>query len=526
MIELPDDELDKLFRKSSEELDPTFDPNDWSELKKRLDAEDGIRPGGWFRKLWPLGLLLLFISGGLASYYWANDAEKMGSVEKTRVASKGAVAPTGTGKSAELKGVNDKSIVQEEETISKTNDGPVGASNDKKALTKSESGKILPRSRSKAGGVFLEPNLSLGKGGNGAFSSISKKEVKKSAGNNRSEHGTRNENSDSDRKDVVVLAETSDLQSVENGIETLPEQKNDLKKTAFPVEKARNGKRLAENREIGGSVSRQRPVDNLDGVNSGQAVAEGEKKEQEFLRTTIIANALYSRNTFSSRKLILPKIKITEPVIESKAIEPEKEQEPVPKFAVRFGYSPDLSTVGIKNFSKPGAAFSLLAEYNIFHRLYAQTGVVTSEKKYNAKAGEYEWPASWNNQKARPISTDATCKVIEIPLNLRYDLVNSARSRWFTGAGMSSYYMQKENYVYNYAPHTYGIIWKDHEAKTGWFLFSHINASAGYEYRISKKLSLLAEPYVRIPVKRVGYGKVNLTTTGIWISVRYTPVFK
>lgn len=525
MIELPDDELDKLFRKSSEELDPTFDPNDWNELKKRLDAEDGIRPGGWFRKLWPLGLLLLFISGGLASYYWANDAEKKGSIVETKILRKNAVTATEPVKSTELKEKNNKSAIKEE-TTSKTNDGLAGSTIDKKALTKSESGKILPRSRSKAGGVFLEPNLSLGKGGNGAFSSISKKEVKKSAGSDHSANGTGNGKSDSDKTDVAVLGESTDLKSVEKGMETQREQKTDFKKTTFPVEKRMVGARVAETREVGGNASQQRTVDNFEGVNASQAVAEGEKKEQEFLRTIISANSLFSRNTVSNRKLILPKIKITELVIEAKAIEPEKQQEPVPKFAVRFSYSPDLSTVGIKNFSKPGAAFSLLAEYNIFHRLYAQTGVVTSEKKYNAKAGEYEWPASWNNQKARPISTDAICKVIEIPLNLRYDLVNSARSRWFTGAGMSSYYMQKENYVYNYAPHTYGVIWKDHEAKTGWFLFSHINASAGYEYRLSKKLSLLAEPYVRIPVKRVGYGKVNLTTTGIWISVRYTPVFK
>jgi hypothetical protein len=61
MIELPDDELDKLFRKSSEELDPQFEPEDWNSLKKRLDETGWKTPAAWFRKWWPLGLLLLLI---------------------------------------------------------------------------------------------------------------------------------------------------------------------------------------------------------------------------------------------------------------------------------------------------------------------------------------------------------------------------------------------------------------------------------------------------------------------------------
>lgn len=115
--------------------------------------------------------------------------------------------------------------------------------------------------------------------------------------------------------------------------------------------------------------------------------------------------------------------------------------------------------------------------------------------------------------------------MIEIPLNLRFDIAQNERSRWFVGAGASSYYMQNEKYDYNYPAHTYNIIWNDYETSTGWFLLSHLNASAGFEYRFSKKLSLLAEPYVRVPIKKVGYGKVDLFSAGMWFSLRYTPVF-
>ena len=116
--------------------------------------------------------------------------------------------------------------------------------------------------------------------------------------------------------------------------------------------------------------------------------------------------------------------------------------------------------------------------------------------------------------------------MIEIPLGVRYDFTQTERSRWFAGTGLSSYYLKKEKYTYNYKTYVHGAKYNWEDNNTGLALFSHLNLSAGYEYRISNKLSLLAEPYLKVPLKGIGYGKVNLMTTGMWLSVRYTPVFK
>ena len=124
-------------------------------------------------------------------------------------------------------------------------------------------------------------------------------------------------------------------------------------------------------------------------------------------------------------------------------------------------------------------------------------------------------------------SVDGICKVLEVPLNIRYDIALGERSRWFASGGFSSYHMNSEKYNYHFEDENDPSIWyRSWKGKTGWYWLSHANVSAGYEYRISRKLSLLAEPSIRMPLKRVGYGKVNLITTGLWLSVRYTPVFK
>jgi len=535
MIELPDDELDKLFRKSSEEFDPTYEPEDWSALKKRLDREDGKSPAGGLRKWWPVGILVLLIPAGLTGYYLLDDAgaevkkQKQISVQEkvsadVPVLSKAGNAESVAGLKEEVPVLNadesaKKALLESKEKKNLTTDKARFRSEnqlrnrilksgvDKKSrkeiaeLNSKESeelgadkitdSKILPRSRSKAGGVFLEPNRSKGKEGDGAFSSA--------------------KNISSKPENFVDALKSVEKNSFKIGKKTAAAEVNseEQKKKASESEIV-----LKHKSEIN---SNEKSPENLIPT-SVNAETNSVQEENRLLRSVdLLTHSPFNPKTFVS----LPVVKITE------SPEPPK-QEKVwdlsPKFAIRVGYSPDLSSVGLDNFSKPGSAFSVLAEYALVPKLYIQAGIARSEKVYFANANEYEWPENWK-MGPKAISTDATCKIIEIPLNLRYDLVQKDRFRIFAGAGSSSYYMQKENYIYNYPPNTKYIKWYDYETKTGWFWLSHINASAGFERRITNKLSILAEPYVKIPVKKVGYGKVNLFTAGMWISLRYTPAF-
>lgn len=312
--------------------------------------------------------------------------------------------------------------------------------------------KPLPRSRSKAGGVYLEPNRSTVGGGDGALS------LKNNANTEGSE-------------------------------------------TSLP-------------QAIGQTASASEMV----------------TKDEEPARTLISASALNSEglkwNVLQLPGISEPVYELPEPPAPPKRSSLSAEEQPL--WAVRFGYSPDLSTVGLKDFSKPGTAVSLLVEYALLRRLYLQSGAVWSRKDYSAGAEAYQLPPHKYYPPLALSGIDGVCKVLEIPLNLRFDIASGERSRWFATGGFSSYHMNSEKYKYYY------IDPKDPNAQkytgwngtTGWYWFSHANVSAGYEYRVSRKLSLLAEPSIRMPLKRVGYGKVNLTTTGLWLSVRYTPVFK
>jgi hypothetical protein len=511
MKEFPDDELDKLFRKSAEELDSNFDPQDWNALKKRLDENDGRTTGAWLKKWWPAGLLALLMLAGLTTYlltdnYKKEDKKIAGKVNQlpadNQIQEKTAgkiLADTITERDEDLSLLENnvldnaekriktgKNNITKEDKLKRPENGSEFSSEESNPIFLEENKKALPRRGSKTGGVYLEPNHSIGRKGGGAIISASETEKK----------GKRN---------------------------TLPDQKTD-----DPVKETSNQEVAYDSAD---NQSEKEDFQNLiiNKIETNSRNIDVEKTEPE-KRLNIPVTALKSKVFVWKQAEKLPIVEGTKIPQVSKTEEIENsisaEKQPEPKFAVRFGYSPDISSTGLKNLTKPGTAVSLLIEYSFLPKLYFQTGLIRSSKGYNAKAGEYEWPSSWNNQKVRPTSVDAICKVIEIPLNLRFDIAQHERSRWFVGAGASSYFMQNEKYDYKYPLHSYNIIWKDYETSTGWYWLSHLNASAGLEYRFSKKLSLLAEPYVRVPIKKVGYGKVDLFSAGMWFSIRYTPVFK
>jgi hypothetical protein len=113
----------------------------------------------------------------------------------------------------------------------------------------------------------------------------------------------------------------------------------------------------------------------------------------------------------------------------------------------------------------------------------------------------------------------ATCDMLDIPLNLRFDISQRQNQRFFVTAGTTNYLMLNELYEYGYYGSS-GTLLSSWEGKTGFYTFSVLNFSAGFEKSISKKISLQVEPFIKLPVRDLGFGKVRLTTLGIFASAK------
>ena len=188
---------------------------------------------------------------------------------------------------------------------------------------------------------------------------------------------------------------------------------------------------------------------------------------------------------------------------------------------VRLALSPDFSFIPSNEVLKIGNNWAAVVEYRFNNRLSIQAGVMRSLKLYNALPSQYEW-TGYYNPPSPIIDIDATCKMLDIPLNIRYDLSQKANSRWFVSTGLTTYIMLKEKYRYNYEnpsdPNIKRIGW---EGKTGAYPFGVLNLSAGYERQIFRRLTFQAEPFFKTPLGKVGYGKVRLATAGVFFSAKY-----
>lgn len=183
--------------------------------------------------------------------------------------------------------------------------------------------------------------------------------------------------------------------------------------------------------------------------------------------------------------------------------------------------SPDMSTAGsVSNFSSPGYKTGITVQYRISRKWSVSTGVIRSEVRYSARARDYDPPVYWPSG-GGPEHMSAVCLLIDIPVSLRYDVLQFGGSRFFATAGLSSYIMLNEEYTFLYDGYAYGQLesWSGRTGTRHWL--SNAGFSVGYELIVHPNWSLLAEPFIAVPLREVGWGNVRLYSAGSYLSVRY-----
>ena len=115
----------------------------------------------------------------------------------------------------------------------------------------------------------------------------------------------------------------------------------------------------------------------------------------------------------------------------------------------------------------------------------------------------------------------------ELPVTARYIFNPGAKNAFFGTAGLSSYFMKKQQYDYYYK-NSMGVPmtapW--HSDSTYTHVFSIVDISAGVQKPIGKHMDLLIEPYAKIPLGGVGHGNIRLSSFGVNLTVQYKKPLK
>jgi hypothetical protein len=199
---------------------------------------------------------------------------------------------------------------------------------------------------------------------------------------------------------------------------------------------------------------------------------------------------------------------------------------PAPKTRLNLSLliSPDFSTTGFGDYTTPGAAYGIRIAYYITPKFVINSGVIKTAKKYIGSGSDYTPPEGYWQYRTNGVTPDritGECSVVEIPLAMQYNVNVSGRNTMFISAGLSSYIMLSESYQYKFKNDNPGAAtsWDTKESSRYYFNIAHV--SLGYQRQISPAIFVGVEPYLKLPFSGVGWSKVNLMTTGVYLSVGY-----
>ncbi len=186
----------------------------------------------------------------------------------------------------------------------------------------------------------------------------------------------------------------------------------------------------------------------------------------------------------------------------------------------------DYSRIHGTGNNKPGYNIGLQVSYNFSRRWSINTGFIFTKKNYSAQGKDFYPPKHYWTTYVKLTSLEGDCDMWDIPLNVRYNIIIKPGIKWFVNTGTSSYIMRNQAYTYYFIVNNYPAKkdWKTGSQQNEWF--NIINFSAGFEKALNKSWSLQTEPFVKLPVRGMGFGKMDISSYGILVGIKYSPVFK
>jgi hypothetical protein len=189
-----------------------------------------------------------------------------------------------------------------------------------------------------------------------------------------------------------------------------------------------------------------------------------------------------------------------------------------PQYALSVLAAPDINGVGSFQQSKVGTNVGLLFSAGLLGKLTISTGVLYSAKPYTMAFQNYHTQYQFTEN---PVNVTADCRMLDIPLNIDYQLFNKHQNKISIGTGLSSYIMLNESYKFNYAdsyvtgPSNYNV------PNSGKYFFGVLNLNATYQRQLNSKVGISFQPYLKLPLTNLGYGQVRLQTTGMAVGLTW-----
>lgn len=179
-----------------------------------------------------------------------------------------------------------------------------------------------------------------------------------------------------------------------------------------------------------------------------------------------------------------------------------------------FGWSPEYTSVVQRSYSQLGKAYGVDLGFKV-GKFTLGVGLQKSTKYYNAMKEDYEIPYDSYYKKLTIKNIKGVCSVVQLPIQLKYDLIRTKSFLLVVNTGVSSMRMDKEIYTYDYfhANSKPGHSVDDYALKN-WHWLAAASTGISVQKSISRHLGVSFTPYYQLPLKGVGEGHVRLRSFG------------
>ncbi len=522
---ISDDELDKLFRQANYKESDSFEAEAWSKMKQLLDEnEPANKPVLWKKNAFLILALLLLTGVGVGYNFIKNmpnktENEKVNSNLKTTINQNTKITETNNQETNINPTAKETKLNIETSAISNENSSEKIVA-EKQKLSEETKLNIVNKTtnRTKQFNSKIETekanqNTLLKENQGQKPSRLNSNSNNKKIENRPNNFDITAKNFSSETNSAKLVVELNTESKAKN-IEKKEKNNLNLAQVEFDpsLETSKNSPTVV-NRTIGNQLTGNNLQNsNIETINNSEII---KTELQQFILATLFAKptnfkAIKFTKNIEIQKTILPAI--VSPIYFKKGL------------YFRANVSPDVSTVGSNEIGKIGSNFGGFLEYRFSKRLSLQAGVFRSIKHYDAYPEQYDWV--WGKPPTPLVEIVAECKMIDYPINIRYDITQNTKSRLFSSVGLTTYKMMEETYDYDYEDNTNpNIRWRHWSRKTGdTYLTSNLNLSLGFEKQIAKKISMQVEPFAKVPLKSIGFGKVPLISYGLMFSGKM-PIF-
>jgi hypothetical protein len=189
------------------------------------------------------------------------------------------------------------------------------------------------------------------------------------------------------------------------------------------------------------------------------------------------------------------------------------------KKSLYFGIAggPSFAEVKGQGIRKAGFNAGVIGGYRVNDKISVETGLLFSKRYYDSD-GKYfdagKMPPGMN-----VINLEGSSSVFEIPLRFNYNLLQRKSSNVYASAGISSHILVNEKNDYlllvNSQPQKMTANYKNNYG----YAAATFDLSFGYEKTIGNHSHVRIEPYLKIPLKGIGVGSMQVMNAGLQLAV-------